>query len=183
MADSGPTGVGRPGLTDERLRLLEGLSYRAAMALQKALLARYREQSVHVADALLEFARALARAGGDDVQERIVRLAAELLDAREVSLWLQPDLGAELAPAAVWDEDPEHRGLLLEARFPVDIAQPFSERPEPFVLEPEQYKEIPGATELGREGTSRWRLSRSLTVASASSSPALPTARRSESSS
>ena len=143
---------GDRGLTDERLRLLEGLSYRAAMALQKALLARYREQSVHVADALLEFARALARAGGDDVQERIARLAAELLDAREVSLWLQPDLGAELAPAAVWDEDAEHRGLLLEARFPAEIAQPFSERPEPFVLGPEQYKEIPGATELGREG-------------------------------
>ena len=59
--------VGRPtsgerGLTDERLRLLEGLSYRAAMALQKARLARHREQSLHVADALLEFARALARA-------------------------------------------------------------------------------------------------------------------------
>jgi diguanylate cyclase (GGDEF)-like protein len=143
---------GDRGLTDERLRLLEGLSYRAAMALQKALLARYREQSVHVADALLEFARALARAGGDDVQERIVRLAAELLDAREASLWLQPDLGAELAPAAVWDEDAEHRGLLLDARFPVEIAQPFSERPEPFVLGPEQYKEIPGATELGRGG-------------------------------
>ena len=143
---------GDRGLTDERLRLLEGLSYRAAMALQKALLARYREQSVHVADALLEFARALARAGGDDVQERIVRLAAELLDAREVSLWLQPDLGAELAPAAVWDEDAEHRGLLLEARFPAEIAQPFSERPEAFVLEPEQYREIPGATELGRGG-------------------------------
>ena len=52
------------GLTDERLRLLEGLSYRAAMALQKARLARHREQSLHAADALLEYARRLRATGG-----------------------------------------------------------------------------------------------------------------------
>jgi len=35
---------GERGFTDERLRLLEGLSYRSAMALQKARLGRDREQ-------------------------------------------------------------------------------------------------------------------------------------------
>ena len=53
---------------------------------------------------------------------------------------------------AVWDEDAEHRGLLLDARFPAEIAQPFSERAEAYVLEPEQHREILGATELGRGG-------------------------------
>ena len=36
------------------------------------------------------FARSLARAEKGDVEECIVRLAAEMLEAREVSLWLQP---------------------------------------------------------------------------------------------
>ena len=95
---------GDRGLTDERLRLLEGLSYRSSMALQKARLACHREQSLHVADALVEYARALARDEGDAVEERIVRLAAELLDATEVSLWLQAEPGAEIAAVAVWDD-------------------------------------------------------------------------------
>lgn len=145
--------VGRPssgGFTDERLRLLEGLSYRTAMALEKARLARHREQSLHVADALLEFARALARDEGDEIEERIVRLAAEMLDAHEVSLWLQPETGGEMAAVAVWDEDEDHRARVLGARFPAEVAQPFSERPEPFVLHPEQYADIPGAAEISR---------------------------------
>jgi diguanylate cyclase (GGDEF)-like protein len=143
---------GESGFTDERLRLLEGLSYRSAMALQKARLARHREQSLRVADALVEYARALARDEGDAVEERIVRLAAELLDANEVSLWLQAEPGAEVAAVAVWDEDEDHRTLLLDARFEAAIAQPFSELSEPFVLQPEQYAEIAGAAKLSRGG-------------------------------
>jgi diguanylate cyclase (GGDEF)-like protein len=149
--------VGRPTsgereLTDERLRLLEGLSYRAAMALQKARLARHREQSLHVADALLVFARALARAENGDVEERIVRLAAEMLGANEVSLWLQAQPGAELVAVAAWEDDEDHRALVLAASFPAVVAQPFSERPEPFVLRREQYAEIPGTAALSHGG-------------------------------
>jgi GAF domain-containing protein len=145
--------VGRPvagqrTFTDERLRLLEGLSYRSAMALQKARLARHQQQSLHIADALLEYARALARAEERDVEECVVRLAAEILGADEVSLWLQPEPSGEMAAVAVWDEDDDHRSLLLSARFPAEIAQPFSDLPEPFVLGPEQYTEIPGAAEI-----------------------------------
>jgi hypothetical protein len=140
------------GLTDERLRLLEGLSYRAAMALQKARLARHREQSLHVADALLEYARALARDGGNDLEGRIVRLAAEMLDAREVSLWLQAEPGAELAAVAVWDEEEKHRARVLETSFPAVAARPLSERAGPFVLRPDEYAELTGAAELSRGG-------------------------------
>jgi diguanylate cyclase (GGDEF)-like protein len=148
----GPCDSGEPGLTDERLRLLEGLSYRAAMALQKARLARHREQSLHVADALLVFARSLARCDADDLEERIVALAAEMLEAREVSLWLQAAPGSEMTAVAAWDDDEEHRARVLAATFQDAVARPFSERPEPFVLYPEQYLEIPGASDLSRGG-------------------------------
>jgi hypothetical protein len=149
--------VGKPmsgerGLSDERLRLLEGLSYRVAMALEKARLAGHREQSLHVANALLMFAHSLARAENGDLEECIVGLAAEMLDAREVSLWLQSAPGAELAAVAAWDDDEEHRARVLAATFQDAVARPFSERPEPFVLRPEQYLEIPGASELSRGG-------------------------------
>ena len=150
--------VGKPmsgerGLTDERLRLLEGLSYRVAMALEKARLAGHREQSLHVANALLMFARSLARAEKGDVEECIVRLAAEMLEAREVSLWLQAAPGAEVAAVAAWDDDEEHRALVLATTFAAESAQPLSERPEPFLLHPAEYARIPGATELSRGGS------------------------------
>jgi diguanylate cyclase (GGDEF)-like protein len=144
---------GEQGLTDERLRLLEGLSYRVAMALEKARLARHREQSLHVANALLMFARSLARADNGDVEECIVRLAAEMLEAREVSLWLQSAPGAEMTAVAAWDDDEERRALVLATTFPAEIAQPFSEHVEPFVLHPEQYTEIPGASAPSRGET------------------------------
>jgi diguanylate cyclase (GGDEF)-like protein len=150
--------VGKPmsgerGFTDERLRLLEGLSYRVAMALEKARLAGHREQSLHVANALLMFARSLARAEKGDVEECIVRLAAEMLEAREVSLWLQAAPGAEVAPVAAWDDDDDHRALVLATTFAAEVAQPFSERPEPFFLQPAEYAHVPGAAELSRGGS------------------------------
>jgi diguanylate cyclase (GGDEF)-like protein len=144
-------GSGERGFTDERLRLLEGFSYRAAMALQKAQLAQHRERSLHVADALLEYARSLARAE-DDVEQRIVGLAAEMLEAAEVSLWLQAAPGSEMNVAAASAEDEDRRALMLSATFPAIVAQPFSERPEPFVLQPEDYLEIPGAAALSSGG-------------------------------
>ena len=58
---------------------------------------------------------------GDDVEERIVRLAAEILDANEVSLWLQAEPGEALAAVAVWDDDEDHRALVLAARFPAGL--------------------------------------------------------------
>ena len=67
--------MGRPaalggGFSGERLRLLEGLAYRTAMALERERLARYQQQSLQVADALLDYARALARIEpGDDARD------------------------------------------------------------------------------------------------------------------
>jgi diguanylate cyclase (GGDEF)-like protein len=146
----GPGDSGHGGLTGERQRLLEGLSYRAAMALQKARLAHHREQTLHVADALLVYARALARAHEGDLEECIVSVASEMLGAREVSLWLQAAPGSELAAVAAVDDDDEHRALILATTFPAEIAQPFSERAEPFVLHAEDHAEIPGAVAISR---------------------------------
>ena len=42
---------------EERMRLLEGLSYRASVALQKTVLLRSEQESAEVAAALLEFSR------------------------------------------------------------------------------------------------------------------------------
>jgi diguanylate cyclase (GGDEF)-like protein len=142
--------VGRPagngdGFDDERLRLLEGLSYRVSMALQKATLARDQQQSLQVADALLDFGRALARSeAGDDVETCIVREAAEILGASEVSLWLQTEAEGEFAAVAVWRENEPSRTIMDDVRFPATVAEPFAAQTEPFVLTPEEYLEIPG---------------------------------------
>ncbi len=140
------------GLTDERLRLLEGLSYRAAMALQKARLDRHREQSLHVANALLVYARALARTCADDLEECIVGRAAEMLDARQVSLWLQATPDSDVTAVAARDDDEERRAVVLAATFPTEVAQPFSERPEPFILRPEGYAKLADAAAFGDGG-------------------------------
>ena len=46
--------------TEERLRLLEGLAYRASVALQKTVLLQSEQESAEVTGALLEFSRRLA---------------------------------------------------------------------------------------------------------------------------
>ena len=50
--------------TDERLRLLEGLAYRASVALQKSTLLQSEQASAEVASTLLEFSRRLAGVSG-----------------------------------------------------------------------------------------------------------------------
>ena len=157
MAD-GLTESGDRGLTDERLRLLEGLSYRAAMALQKALLARYREQSVHVADALLEFARAPPEPAATTSRSGSYAWQRSVLDAREASLWLQPDLGAELAPMSSGTKTPSIAGSCSRR-----VSRPRSPSRSRSGLKPtcsnsEQYREIPARPSSAAEGTPRWRL-------------------------
>jgi diguanylate cyclase (GGDEF)-like protein len=130
--------VARPeaGLSDERLRLLEGLAYRAAMALQKARLGRHQQQSLRMADALLESARALATADPGEVSERVVRVAGDFLDASHVSLWLQSAPGGDVLPVAAWDGDGERRDLVLSTRMSARVAQSLTEHLEPFLLQP-----------------------------------------------
>ncbi len=130
------------------LKLLEGLALRAAAVLGERLLRREQEQSLHVADALLDFARALARAEPSHVAQRIVEEAGRSLGAEVASLWLQERAGSDLAAVAAWHRDSLERKRLLEQRYPPELAQRFASRPGPVVLRPQDYAHIPGAPEL-----------------------------------
>jgi diguanylate cyclase (GGDEF)-like protein len=148
-----PLGGRHQGFAAERLRLLDGLSYRASMALQKARLHLEQRQSLDVATALLHYARVLAHLeDADHLREAIAAEAARLLQANGVSLWLQEEESGDLVPVAAWDSDESHRARILAARFPAAVGEPFASAPEPFVLTPGQYANIPGATELSRGG-------------------------------
>src|SRR5207245_1510208 len=59
--------AGLDHFTEERLRLLDGLAYRASMAIQKAGLYREQQENAQVANALLEFGRVVG--GTDDLEE------------------------------------------------------------------------------------------------------------------
>ncbi len=127
--------------TDERLRLLEGLSYRASVALQKALLYRGQQESAEVANALLEFGRELATADGrDEVLSRIVQLAARMLDAPRSYVFLEDPEAGSVRMGAAFGIGPAH-----DLSFPRETLRPLLEAPEPFVLTPEQIKHIEGA--------------------------------------
>ena len=146
--------VGAPGddadhFTGERLSLLEGLSYRASMALQKALLHSDQQDSVHVATALLEFARALADVEGlEETYDRIVERSGAALGTDEVALWLQDPDTSEMRPVAFWGGE-ANRAEVMDTRYPPAVAEAFIDRPGPFVLTPDQYRDIPGAVERG----------------------------------
>jgi len=73
--------------TDERLRLLEGLAYRASVALQKTVLLQSEQESAEVTGALLEFSRRLAGTAAGDLRGRIVELTGEMLGSPRT--WLE----------------------------------------------------------------------------------------------
>ena len=116
-------------------------------------LARHREQSLHVADALLDYARALARDKGDDVEERIVRLAAEMLEASEVSLWLQAEPGAEMRRRCRMGTMTNSAASSCSARASLPrLRSPSPGVPSRSCSTRSSTPEIPGAAELGRGG-------------------------------
>ncbi len=96
--------------TGERLRLLEGLAFRASMALEKALLYRDQRESASVANALLEFGRELAlTADAEQALETAVDLVARALDVPRVYALLQ---------------DPETRDVVVGASYGLDENAP-----------------------------------------------------------
>jgi diguanylate cyclase (GGDEF)-like protein len=133
--------------TDDRLRLLEGLTYRTSMALQKAQLFRDQQQSAKIAKAMLEFARGLASARDEaEVQRRIPELAARLVGAPAVFWWMQgPDTDVIRVEQA-WAEDEQLAQAAIGYSFSADVARTLLERGEPFVLTPADLERIAGAT-------------------------------------
>ena len=130
--------------TDDRLRLLDGMAYRLSMALQRTDLYREQQESVHIANALLAFARALvATEGPEEVHDRIVTRTAEMLGVPEASLWLQDPATGEIAAVAVFGLDDKEREQVLAFRYPAEIGARFADLPGPFAFLPSEYPDVP----------------------------------------
>ena len=97
----------RPHLT----RLLEGLAYRASVALQKTVLLQSEQESAEVTGALLEFSRRLAGTAADDLRRRIVELTGEMLGSPRTWLWLERGRPGSFAIEAAWRGHP-HRFIV-----------------------------------------------------------------------
>jgi diguanylate cyclase (GGDEF)-like protein len=130
--------------TDERMRLLEGLSYRASVALQKSVLLQSEQASAEVASALLEFSRRLAGVGGtDELQRRIVELTGEMLGSPRTWLWLERGRPGSFAIAAAWRADGAVPIVPIGSVVEFGGTRRALERGEPFVLEPGSVNLVP----------------------------------------
>ena len=124
--------------TEERLKLLEGVSYQASIAMQKAYLYKEQREDAEVAGALLEFSRELAQTEGmEDVVARVVELSARMLGSPRTSVWIQDPKTGVLSALAVWGYENEHQTLISSLRVPKEIARVFLDTREPFVTDPD----------------------------------------------
>jgi diguanylate cyclase (GGDEF)-like protein len=122
--------------TDERLRLLEGLAYRASVALQKTVLLQSEQESAEVTGALLEFSRRLAGTEARDLRRRIVELAGEMLGSPRTWLWLERGRPGTFAIEAAWRADGALPMVPVGSVVELAGARRALERGEPFVLQP-----------------------------------------------
>ena len=122
--------------TDERLRLLEGLAYRASVALQKTVLLQSEQESADVTGALLEFSRRLAGTAAGDLRGRIVELTGEMLGSSRTWLWLEQGRPGTFAIEASWREDGVRPMVPVGSVVELAGTRQALERGIPFVLEP-----------------------------------------------
>ncbi|HST25388.1 MAG TPA: diguanylate cyclase, partial [Gaiellaceae bacterium] len=126
--------------TEERLRLLDGLAYRASMAIQKALLYREQQQEAHVANALLEFGRAIAPSATEsDVLGKACELVARMLQVPRAYVLLDDAASGDVLIGASYGTDESAR----ELRFPTDLIRRIVARDdESFALSHEEVLEL-----------------------------------------
>ena len=137
--------------TDEKLRLLAGLSYQASVAMQKAALYKEQKESADLSNSLLEFSRELAIAEGlDDVLTKVVELSARILGSPQTSVWLQEVETGDVVPEAQWGYVEPQRSRMAGLRIPAELAAKFLDRTEPFVLTPSDVAHIEGAADIGQ---------------------------------
>jgi GAF domain-containing protein len=122
--------------TDERLRLLDGLAYRASVALQKTVLLQSEQESAEVTGALLEFSRRLAGTAAGDLRGRIVELTGEMLGSPRTWLWLEQGRPGTFAIEASWREDGARPMVPVVSVVELAGARQALERGTPFVLAP-----------------------------------------------
>ncbi len=125
--------------TEERLRLLDGLAYRASMAIQKALLYQEQQENAHVANALLEFGREIAPAASEaDALFKACELVARTLGAPRAYVLLDDAAAGDVGVGASYGTDDSAR----EFRFPADLMRRILRRgEESFVLSHEEVVE------------------------------------------
>jgi GAF domain-containing protein len=129
--------------TGERMRLLEGLTYRASVALQKTVLLQSEQESAEVTGALLEFSRRLAGTAAGDLRRRIVELTGEMLGAPRTWLWLERGRPGSFAIEAVWNEDGSKPTVPIGSVVEFAGARRALEAGEPFVLQPGTLNTVP----------------------------------------
>jgi GAF domain-containing protein len=135
-----PQIIGLDHFTDDRLRLLDGLAYRASMAIQKALLYRVQHESAHVANALLEFGRELVPAASEaDALARACELVARKLRTPRAYVLLDDADGGDVRIGASFGTD----GSTGDLRFPSRLMRELSAGgDEAFVLGHEQVMDV-----------------------------------------
>jgi diguanylate cyclase (GGDEF)-like protein len=130
--------------TDERMRLLEGLAYRASVALQKSVLLESEQASAEVASKLLEFSRRLAGVSGtEELHRRIVELTGEMLESPRTWLWLERGRPGSFAIAAAWRDDGAVPIVPIGSVVEFGGTRRALERGGPFVLEPGSVDLVP----------------------------------------
>ena len=123
---------------NEHLKLLEGLSYQASVAMQKASLYKAQKEEAEVANALLQFSRELASAEGlDEVLDRVVQQAARILGSPKTSVWMQETDSGDVVPEAQWGYTDPERERIARVRFSEDVGYRFLASQEPFVSRPD----------------------------------------------
>src|SRR5439155_2094665 len=123
--------------TEERMRLLDGLSYRASVALQKSVLLQSEQESAEVASALLEFSRRLAGvSGAEGLHKKIVEMTGTMLGSPRTWLWLERGRPGSFAIEAAWREDGAVPIVPIGSVVEFGGTRRALERGEPFVLEP-----------------------------------------------
>ena len=136
--------AGIPHFTEQRLRLLAGISYQTSVAMQKADFYKQQKENAEVARALLDFSRELAAAEGmEETLSKIVERASHILGAPQTTVWVQDEKGV-LRGAAAWGYEEDEKRRLLETTYPKEVVDPFVEVTEPFVLRDSDLAGIPG---------------------------------------
>jgi diguanylate cyclase (GGDEF)-like protein len=120
--------------TEDQLRLLEGLSFQASIAMQKAILYKEQKEDAEVANALLEFSRELAQAEGlDEVIGRVVELSARIIGSTKAAVWMQEAQTGDLVPQTMWGYSESEKSRVARLRVAKDSTRTFLGTREPFV--------------------------------------------------
>jgi diguanylate cyclase (GGDEF)-like protein len=126
------------------VRLLESLSYHAAVAFENARLFQGERQSAETANALLRVSQALTQTRDPQrVMSEVVASLAGLLGGVSVSAWVREDGGGFRCQAETGHDEVGVRRLMA-IRFPAELAERYLQSMDgPFVVPLEDIRTIP----------------------------------------